>query len=60
MACPICLSPEGTAINAGIRAGAIVLVLAASVISVLIVRFALRLWRLSASLKAAPYEPNQS
>jgi hypothetical protein len=60
MACPICVSPEGTAITAGLRAGAIVLVLAATVIGVLIARFALRLWRLSAALNAAPCEPNQS
>jgi hypothetical protein len=60
MACPICVSPEGAAITAGIRAGAIVLMLAAAVIGVLIARFALRLWRLSARLQPAPYEPNQS
>jgi hypothetical protein len=46
MACPICVSPEGTAITAGMRAGAIVLiVVAASVVGVM-VRFGLRLWRL--------------
>ena len=60
MACPICVSPEGTAIADGIRAGAIVLGLAAAVIGVLIARFALRLWRLSAAPTAPPYEPRQS
>ena len=59
MACPICVSPEGAAITAGIRAGAIVLMLAAAVIGVLIARFALRLWRLSVPMQPAPYEPNQ-
>lgn len=60
MACPICVAPEGTAIADGIRAGAIVLALAATVIGVLIARFALRLWRLSAALKASSHEPSQS
>ncbi len=46
MACPICASPEGTAITAGIQAGAIVLIAAAVVVVSLIARFALRLWRL--------------
>ena len=46
MACPICISPEGTAITAGMRAGALVLILAATIISVAIARFAWRLWRL--------------
>ena len=60
MACPICVSPEGTAITEGMRAGVVVLMLAATVIGVLIARFALRLWRLSAPLQATPSEPNQS
>ena len=46
MACPICVSPEGTAITAGMRAGASVLMLAALVVIAMIARFALRLWRL--------------
>ena len=44
MACPICVSPEGTAITAGMRAGAGVLMLAALVMMAMIARFALRLW----------------
>jgi hypothetical protein len=44
MACPICVSPEGTAITAGMRAGAGVLMLAALVVIAMIARFALRLW----------------
>ena len=46
MACPICVSPEGTAIGAGMRAGAFVLILVAAIVSIAIARFALRLWRL--------------
>jgi hypothetical protein len=46
MACPICVSPEGAAITAGMRAGAIVLIVAAAIILALIARFALRLYRL--------------
>jgi hypothetical protein len=44
MACPICVSPEGTAITAGIRAGAGVLVVVTVVVIGLIGRFAHRLW----------------
>lgn len=44
MACPICVSPEGTAITAGMRAGAGVLMFAAVVIIAMIARFAFRLW----------------
>ena len=44
MACPICVSPEGTAITAGMRAGAGVLMLAALVVIAMLARFALRLW----------------
>lgn len=43
MACPICVSPEGTAITAGMRAGVLVLVAVTAVIVALIARFA---WRL--------------
>lgn len=44
MACPICVSPEGTAITAGMRIGAGVLMLATVVVIGLIVRFGYRLW----------------
>ena len=44
MACPICVSPEGTAITAGMRAGAGVLMFAAVMVIALVGRFALRLW----------------
>ena len=46
MACPICVSPEGTAINDGIRAGAGVLIVVTMVVVGAIVRFAIRLWSL--------------
>ncbi len=46
MACPICVSPEGTAITAGMRAGAGLLMLVAVVVIAMIARFAFRLWRL--------------
>jgi hypothetical protein len=45
MSCPICVSPEGSAINDGIRAGAAVLILAATIVIGAIIRFAFRLWR---------------
>ena len=48
MACPICVSPEGTAMTLGMRAGAMVLIAAAVIVLSLITRFAYRLWRLSA------------
>ena len=44
MACPICNSPEGAAINDGIRAGAMVLILVSTVVIGAIARFAIRLW----------------
>jgi len=44
MACPICVSPEGTAITAGIRAGAGVLILVTAIVIGSIARFAYRLW----------------
>jgi len=44
MACPICVSPEGTAITAGIRAGAGVLILVTAIVMGAIGRFAYRLW----------------
>lgn len=46
MACPICVSPEGTAMTFGMRAGAIVLIAAAAIVLSIIGRFAYRLWRL--------------
>ena len=45
MACPICNSPEGTAISDGIRAGAGVLILVSTIVIGAIVRFGIRLWR---------------
>ena len=45
MACPICNSPEGAALNEGIRAGAGVLILVSAIVIGVIVRFAIRLWR---------------
>lgn len=44
MSCPICVSPEGTAITEGIRAGAGVLILTTAIIVGAIARFAYRLW----------------
>ena len=46
MACPICVSPEGVATTGGMRAGAIVLIVATAIVVSLIARFAFRLWRL--------------
>jgi hypothetical protein len=45
MACPICNSPEGAAINDGMRAGAAVLIAVAAIVIGAIVRYAIRLWR---------------
>lgn len=45
MACPICNSPEGTAISDGMRAGAGVLILVTTIIVGALVRFAIKLWR---------------
>ena len=47
MACPICGTTESAAAAAGDRAGALVLVLVAGFVSAVIVRFGIRLWRLS-------------
>lgn len=52
MACPICVSPEGTAITAGMRAGAGVLLLATLIVIGLIVRFGYRLWAAESSSAA--------
>jgi len=46
MACPICLSPDGSQLNEGMRAGAGVLILAAVLIIGALARFAMRLWQL--------------
>jgi len=46
MSCPICVSPEGTAITAGIRAGGGVLILVTAIVLGLIARFAYRLYAL--------------
>jgi hypothetical protein len=45
MACPICNSPEGAAINDGMRAGAMVLILVTTIVIGAIVRYAVRIWR---------------
>ena len=44
MACPICVSPEGTAISDGMRAGAGVMILVTGAVIALIARFAIKLW----------------
>ena len=44
MACPICTSPEGSAITDGMRAGAGVLIVVTGFVIGAIVRFAYRLW----------------
>jgi hypothetical protein len=44
MSCPICVSPEGTAITDGMRAGAGVLILITTIVIGLIGRFGYRLW----------------
>ena len=44
MSCPICVSPEGTAITDGIRAAAGVLILVSAIIIGAMARFAYRLW----------------
>lgn len=46
MTCPICLSADDTALVSGLRAGALVLILAGSLVIAAAVRFALRLRRL--------------
>ena len=56
MACPICVSPEGTAMTIGMRYGAMVLIVAAAIVVSLIVRFALRLWKLDTEGARGPGE----
>lgn len=53
MACPICVSPEGTAITDGIRAGAGVLIVVTTIVIGLIARFAFRLWAAERTVAAA-------
>lgn len=45
MSCPICASPEGSAINDGIRAGAFVMIAVSAVVLGAICRFAVKLWQ---------------
>jgi hypothetical protein len=45
MACPICNSPEGTAISDGMRAGAGVLMLVSAIVIGAIVRYGVKMWR---------------
>jgi hypothetical protein len=44
MACPICTSPEGSAITDGMRAGAGVLIVVTAIVIAAIARFAYRIW----------------
>jgi hypothetical protein len=44
MACPICVSAEGSAITDGIRAGAGVLIVVTVIVVGSMVRFGYRLW----------------
>lgn len=44
MACPICNSPEGAAINDGLRAGAAVLMVVTVAVIGVIARYAYRIW----------------
>ncbi len=50
MACPICVSPEGSAISEGMRAGAGVLLLVTVMIAGAMVRFGYRLWAAEAAV----------
>ena len=52
MACPICVSPEGSAITEGIRAGAGVLILVTVIVIGAIVRFGYRLWAADCASRA--------
>ena len=44
MSCPICVTPEGTAIAAGVRAGGGLLIVVTLIVIACIGRFAWRLW----------------
>ena len=46
MPCPICVTPEGTAIAAGVRAGGSLLIVVVVIVIGLIGRFAWQLWTL--------------
>jgi hypothetical protein len=48
MACPICISPEGSQLSAGLSAGAATLIVVTLVVIAPIVRFAWKIWRLEA------------
>jgi hypothetical protein len=52
MACPICVSPEGSAISDGIRAGAGVLIIVTIIVIGAIVRFGYRLWHAERASRA--------
>ena len=56
MACPICVTPEGTAITAGIRAGAGVMIFVTAIVIGLIARFAYRLWAIERAVDARAAE----
>jgi hypothetical protein len=45
MACPICSSPEGSAISQGLRAGAVVLIVVSTIMIGAIARYVIRIWR---------------
>jgi hypothetical protein len=53
MTCPICVSPEGSAITEGIRAGAGVLILVTVIVIVAIARFGYRLLATEVASRAA-------
>jgi hypothetical protein len=44
MACPICVSSDGTAMTTGMQAGAGLLILVTASVIAMIARFAVRLW----------------
>jgi len=51
MTCPICLSVDDTPLVAGLRAGALVLIIVATLIVAAVARFAWRLWRLDGTVR---------
>lgn len=44
MTCPICVSIDDSSLVAGLRAGALVLIVVATLVMILAARFAWRLW----------------
>lgn len=46
MTCPICLSVDDAPLVAGLRAGALVLIIVTSIILTVAARFAWRLWKM--------------